>query len=160
LKFSFIRHFATKITIYVFDEKNNIKKLRLSAKHKPLNVDAKINQHLRSIFFFFFCLWEKQLGGNECKKIPEISDSRQFPIVLYSASFMFVEVNFETTVGVTSAIKLQSIDVLFGGCDRNVSSLPSLVPSPFTIVTSSSWRRIILFSRLWHKSFLRCSWDT
>jgi len=52
LKFSFIRHFATKITIYVFDEKNNIKKLRLSAKHKPLNVDAKINQHLRSIFFF------------------------------------------------------------------------------------------------------------
>lgn len=46
-------------------------------------------------------------------EIPEIGDSRQFPIVLYSASFMFAEVNFGAIV--TSAIKLRSIDVLFGG---------------------------------------------
>ncbi|TGZ42182.1 hypothetical protein DBV15_05617 [Temnothorax longispinosus] len=69
-------------------------------------------------------------GGNGCKEIPaEISDSRQFPIVLYSASFMFAEVNFGATAAmVTSSISRLLFPPVPPPYDRNLILLETNYP--------------------------------
>lgn len=62
------RHFTINRNINLRlcrDEKDSTKKVRLSAKHEPLNTDAKVNWHLCLISLLFSGIMEGRREGDE-----------------------------------------------------------------------------------------------
>lgn len=139
------------------DEKDSSKKVRLSAKHEPLNTDAKVNWHLYIWYLFFFQeSWGTKRGRweREIARTQEREDTRDRWAAAVSRQtvsncvvFCFLYVRWSELWNRHRSNFGNKITVYrrypFGVRDGNVT--PSTPHCPFPrSVTSCIWRRIIL----------------